>query len=190
MKISSHWQPQSRSSIANGSVSTATPLRHRQASSAERLVALHKDKKWVQEQAQSIAEYLDKMMRFHPLPGLSSDFFSRGAASIRQMTMKQFVTIVNFFLQSIFGNRVNVGNNHVEEITSALHKLKYPYQVNKSWLVTPTTQHSFGHVMVMLDFLKDIVPRPQCSRTLANTMSSPLWKPVSNPATCITRKIQ
>ncbi|XP_034490604.1 coiled-coil domain-containing protein 39 [Drosophila innubila] len=159
MKKPSHRLTQPRitpNNKANGSVSSATPLLHRQGASTERAMVLHKDKKWVQEQAQLIAECLDQVLRYHPLPGISSDFFSRGAASIRQMTIKQFVTIVHFFLQLIFGNRINVGNNHVEEITNALHKLKYPYQVNKSWLVTPTTQHSFGHVMVMFDFLKDI----------------------------------
>lgn len=137
---------------------SVTPLRHRQASSAERVVAQHKDKKWVQEQSQLIAEYLDEMMQIRPLQGFSKEFFSRGAAAIRQITSKQFVAIVNSFLQSIFGSRFNVGNNYIEDITNALHKLKYPYQVSKSWLMTPTTPSSFGHVIVMLDFLKDIAP--------------------------------
>lgn len=135
-----------------------TPMRHRQASSAERIVALHKDKKWVQEQSQLIAEYLDEIMQFRPLQGFSKEFFSRGAAAMRQITSKQFVTVVNSFLQSVFGSRFNVGNNYIEDITNALHKLKYPYQVSKSWLMTPMTQSSFGHVIVMLDFLKDIAP--------------------------------
>ncbi|KAH8416411.1 hypothetical protein KR222_002807, partial [Zaprionus bogoriensis] len=136
-----------------------TPMRHRQqASSAERVVVLHKDKKWVQEQSQLIAEYLDDTMRMHPLPGFTSEFFSRGAAALRQITTKQFVSILNFFLQCSFGSRFNVGSNHIEDITNALHKLKYPYQVSKSWLMTPTTQHSYGHVIVMLDFLKDMAP--------------------------------
>lgn len=133
-------------------------MRHRQASSAERIVALHKDKKWVQEQSQLIAEYLDEIMQFRPLQGFSKEFFSRGAAAMRQITSKQFVTVVNSFLQSVFGSRFNVGNNYIEDITNALHKLKYPYQVSKSWLMTPMTQSSFGHVIVMLDFLKDIAP--------------------------------
>lgn len=121
-------------------------------------MAQHKDKKWVQEQSQLIAEYLDEMMQIRPLQGFSKEFFSRGAAAIRQITSKQFVAIVNAFLQSIFGSRFNVGNNYIEDITNALHKLKYPYQVSKSWLMTPTTPSSFGHVIVMLDFLKDIAP--------------------------------
>lgn len=137
---------------------SVTPMRHRQASSAERIVALHKDKKWVQEQSQLIAEYLDEIMQFRPLQGFSKEFFSRGAAAMRQITSKQFVTVVNSFLQSVFGSRFNVGNNYIDDITNALHKLKYPYQVSKSWLMTPMTQSSFGHVIVMLDFLKDIAP--------------------------------
>ncbi|KAH8411854.1 hypothetical protein KR215_012118, partial [Drosophila sulfurigaster] len=131
-------------------------------SSVERgLFPLHKDKKWVQEQSQVIAEYLDEMMQTHEMPGFTKDYFSRGAISLRQMTMKQFVNIVKFFFHFIFGNRVNVGNNHVEDITNALHKIKYPFQVNKSWLVTPTTPSSFGHVIVMFDFLKDLAPSPR-----------------------------
>lgn len=146
-------------SLAN--VNAVTPLRHRQASSSERPVVFHTDKKWVQEQAQMIAEYLDEMVQTYALPNFPSDFFSRGAAALRQMTMKQFVGIVNFLLHFIWPNRVTVGSNHVEDITNALHKLNYPYQVNKSWLMTPTTQHSFGHVIVMLDFLKDFAPPSQ-----------------------------
>ncbi|KAL7745600.1 hypothetical protein ACLKA6_009822 [Drosophila palustris] len=196
LKKSSHWQPQSRitqfspscntkRSIANnGSISSATPLRLRQASSEERVVMLHKDKKWVQEQTHLIAEYLDEIMQIHPVQGFAPEFFSRGAASIRQMTMKQFVAIVNFFLQSIFGNRVNVnGSNHVEEITNALHKLKYPYQVNKSWLMTPTTQHSIGHVIVMLDFLKDISgPLPSLQQELGQYDEFPFTETSEQPS--------
>ncbi|EDV99747.1 early endosome antigen 1 [Drosophila grimshawi] len=146
--------PTTKRSVANGT----TPLRHRQATSVERPVALHTDKKWVQEQSQLIAEYLDEMNHLAILPGFPNEFFSRGGTALRQMTMKQFVSIVNFFFQFIWGNRTSVGNNHVDDITSVLHKINYPYQVNKSWLMTPTTQHSFGHVIVMLDFLKDFAP--------------------------------
>lgn len=121
-------------------------------------MALHKDKKWVQEQSQLIAEYLDEIMQVRPLQGFSKEFFSRGAAAMRQMTSKQLVTVVNSFLQSVFGSRFDVGTNYIEDITNALHKLKYPYQVSKSWLMTPMTQSSFGHVILMLDFLKDIAP--------------------------------
>ncbi|TDG43801.1 hypothetical protein AWZ03_009783 [Drosophila navojoa] len=151
--------PTIKRSLANGNA--VTPLRHRQASSSERPVVFHTDKKWVQEQAQMIAEYLDEMVQTYALPNFPSDFFSRGAAALRQMTMKQFVGIVNFLLHFIWPNRTTVGSNHVEDITNALHKLNYPYQVNKSWLMTPTTQHSFGHVIVMLDFLKDFAPPSQ-----------------------------
>ncbi|XP_030572859.1 golgin subfamily A member 6-like protein 22 [Drosophila novamexicana] len=177
--LHSNWQPQSRQfsqdrdrgtplrtgpppttkrSVANVNRNSVTPLRHRQASSVERPVVLHTDKKWVQEQSQLIAEYLDEMAQIHALQGFPNEFFSRGGSALRQMTMKQFVGIVNFFLQFIWRNRISVGTNHVEDITRALHKLNYPYQVNKSWLMTPTTQHSFGHVVVMLDFLKDFAP--------------------------------
>ncbi|XP_017851079.2 intracellular protein transport protein USO1-like [Drosophila busckii] len=138
---------------------SVTPLRAHQASSVERAGPLHSDKKWVQEQTQIISEQLNEMMHIKPIAGFSTDFFSRGAASLRQMTKKQFVGIVNYFLQFIWPNRKIVDDTkHVEDITSALAKLNYPYQVNKSWLITPTTQSSFGHVIVLFDFLKDFVP--------------------------------
>ncbi|XP_030369821.1 kinetochore protein NDC80 homolog [Scaptodrosophila lebanonensis] len=134
--------------------SGATPMRMR-ATSADRPTALHSDKKWVQETAQQISDYLQQLLPSHPMPGLSSDFFERN--TLRQMSTKQFVGIVNLFLQQIMRNHT-IGSNHVEDIMSSMQKIKYPYTLNKSWLMTPTTQHSFGHVIVMLDFLKDFAP--------------------------------
>ncbi|KAH8366493.1 hypothetical protein KR084_011112, partial [Drosophila pseudotakahashii] len=138
-----------------------TPKRgHRTApSTAERAVAPHSDKKWVAERAQQILEYLQDV---NPATLSIADLFSR-AGGLRNMTIKQFVSILNFLFQHIWRNRVTVGQHHVEDITSAMQKLQYPYQVNKSWLVSPTTPHSFGHVIVLLDFLLDFAP------TLANS---------------------
>ncbi|XP_016975095.1 involucrin [Drosophila rhopaloa] len=127
-------------------------------STAERAVPLHSDKKWVAERAQQILEYLNAVQHSEgPISGLISDLFSR-AGGLRHMTIKQFVAILNYLFQHIWRNKVTVGQNHVEDITSAMQKLQYPYQVNKSWLVSPTTQHSFGHVIVLLDFLMDFAP--------------------------------
>ncbi|EDX01597.1 unconventional myosin-XVIIIa [Drosophila yakuba] len=126
-------------------------------STAERAIAPHSDKKWVAERAQQILEYLHDIQHSEAPTGLIADLFSR-PGGLRHMTIKQFVSILNFLFHHIWRNRVTVGQNHVEDITSAMQKLQYPYPVNKSWLVSPTTQHSFGHVIVLLDFLMDFVP--------------------------------
>ncbi|XP_022214067.1 golgin subfamily A member 6-like protein 7 [Drosophila obscura] len=133
-----------------------TPMKsHRMGSE----VPHHSNKKWVAEKSQQIQDYLHAMLPSHAIQGITSDFFNRGSG-LRQMTTKQFVGIINFFFQQISRNRVTVGSNHVEDIINTMQKLNYPYQVNKSSLMTPTAQHSFGHVIVMLDFLMDFAPQP------------------------------
>nr|XP_017010798.2 golgin subfamily A member 6-like protein 4 [Drosophila takahashii] len=129
-------------------------------STAERAIPPHTDKKWVAERSHQILEYLHAIHQSEAAAGFISDLSSR-PGGLRNMTMKQFVAILNLLFQNIWRNRVTVvGQNHVEDITSAMQKLQYPYQVNKSWLVSPTTQHSFGHVIVLLDFLLDFAPPP------------------------------
>ncbi|XP_016962515.1 golgin subfamily A member 4 [Drosophila biarmipes] len=126
-------------------------------STAERAVPLHSDKKWVAERSHQILEYLHAVQDSEAPTGFISDLFSR-PGGLRHMTIKQFVAILNFLFDNIWRNRETVGQNHVEDITRAMQKLHYPSQVNKSWLVSPTTQHSFGHVIVLLDFLMDFAP--------------------------------
>ncbi|EDW75096.1 uncharacterized protein Dwil_GK19995 [Drosophila willistoni] len=139
----------------------STPNR-RLGSSVERTGPHHLDKKWVAERTQAIVEYLDAVHSDQPIPGVANDFFQRSGC-LRQMTMKQFIGIVNFFFHNIWRNRVtvsSVNNMAAENIMSALTKLKYPHQINKSSLMTPTTQHSFGQIIVMLDFLMDLAHPP------------------------------
>ncbi|XP_036318748.1 interaptin [Rhagoletis pomonella] len=124
---------------------------------AEKQRSAHNDKIWVQERAQRIVEHLRKTAKPGAVHGLAADFFARSGC-LRTMSTKQFIGIVNYFLHYIWGTRFTVGSNYVDDIINILQKLKYPYQVNKSWLKTPNASHSFGYVIQLLDFLMDFVP--------------------------------
>jgi len=99
-------------------------------STAERAVPLHTDKKWVAERSHQILEYLHAVQDSEAPTGFISDLFSR-PGGLRHMTIKQFVAILNYLFQHIWRNRVTVGQNYVEDITSSMQKLQYPYQVKR-----------------------------------------------------------
>nr|XP_014097491.1 myosin-13 [Bactrocera oleae] len=124
---------------------------------AEKQRNAHNDKKWVQERAQQITEHLRETVKPGAVHGLPTEFFARSGC-LRQMSTKQFIGIINHFLHYIWGTRFTVGNNYIDDIINIMQKLQYPHQVNKSWLKTPNTTHSFGFVIQLFDFLMDFVP--------------------------------
>lgn len=73
------------------------------------------------------------------------------------MSTKDFVAILNFFLGSV-GNRLEIKlvKDYVEETIKSLEKLKYPYNLTKSSLKTPTAPHSLTNIIQLLSWLKNL----------------------------------
>lgn len=109
------------------------------------------DKKWAIEESARISEYLRSVQA-----DISKDFNNR-ADGIRSMSTKDFVTILNFFLGSV-GNRLEIksAKDYVEDTIKCMEKLKYPYNLTKSSLKTPTAPHSFPNIVQLLSWLKSL----------------------------------
>lgn len=107
------------------------------------------DKKWAIEESGRITEYLRQA-------DVGKDFYSR-ADGIRSMSTKDLVCILNFFLSSV-GNRLEIksAKDYVEETIKSMDKLKYPYNITKSSLKTPTAPHSFTNIVQLLSWLKNL----------------------------------
>lgn len=101
------------------------------------------------------------------------------------MSMKQFFAISNYFLQYVCGTRFKQITT-IEDIAKILEQLHYPYQVNKSWLKTPNTQHSFGNVILLMDFFMDFVPPP---RNGTEEAQEQLQFPLQEPQECTSSQI-
>lgn len=105
------------------------------------------DKRWVAAQIAIINEYI------RDFPELGNDFFQRGG--LKTMTTKQFVIIVSNLMKFTFGTgkQYTIGTNYVDDIVRNLHTINYPYNINKSWLKTPTAPHTLCHVVALLGWL-------------------------------------
>ncbi|KAL5289135.1 NDC80 family protein [Megaselia abdita] len=109
------------------------------------------DKKWAIEESARITEYLRLVQA-----DIGKDFYSR-PDGIRSMSTKDLVSILNFFLSSV-GHRLEIksAKDYVEETIKSMEKLKYPYNLTKSSLKTPTAPHSFTNIVQLLSWLKSL----------------------------------
>ncbi|XP_054274536.1 kinetochore protein NDC80 homolog [Macrosteles quadrilineatus] len=100
-----------------------------------------------QQAAQAkVQEYFDRK---------ASDVIGPGN-SIRPMNTTMFVTTISHLLQNLDSNIVISKSNYLEDIPSILRKFGYRSKMDRSWLMTVNTPHSWQHVIAVLCWLVDL----------------------------------
>lgn len=109
------------------------------------------EKKWIIEESAKIFEYLKELQ-----VDIGKDFYNR-SDGIRSMSTKELVIIINYFLVSL-GQRLEIKStkDYVEETIKSLEKIKYPYNLAKSTLKTPTASHSIANIIQLLSWLQNL----------------------------------
>nr|CAD7457481.1 unnamed protein product [Timema tahoe] len=74
----------------------------------------------------------------------------------RTITIKMFVDMISQLLHFYFPKCIINTSNYTEEIPRLMKKLVYPYNVNKSWLVTVNAPCSWPQVLGILTWLIDL----------------------------------
>nr|CAD7575029.1 unnamed protein product [Timema californicum] len=74
----------------------------------------------------------------------------------RTITIKMFVDMMSQLLHFYFPKCIINSSNYTEEIPRLMKKLMYPYNVNKSWLVTVNAPCSWPQVLGILSWLIDL----------------------------------
>ncbi|KAG8257644.1 hypothetical protein J6590_045105 [Homalodisca vitripennis] len=77
--------------------------------------------------------------------------------SIRRMNTKLFVDMMDHMLKKIDSRIVLTKTNFLEDLPLLLRKLGYRSKVDRSWLMTVNTSHSWQHVIGVLSWLVDIL---------------------------------
>ena len=132
--------------------------RNVRASSAERASALApkgpkkdgrplNDKNYQNEMLSKIDNY------FHSI-GQSTILNSNG--SIKPLTLKIFVEATNLLIKLLDMKQSLTAANYVEEIPKIAKKLHYPGLMNKSWLKTANTMHSWPHAIGWICWLVEL----------------------------------
>lgn len=144
-------QTNKRSRSATPNIASETPVRpiarslsvlFTPASTSKNVIP----KKPVTEQVTRILEVL----RSHFGP----TFLSNG---LQSMSAKQFVEIIRFFAESIFGDKVTIQDNNVDDVKRFVDLMEYPHQMNKSWFKAPTVSIAYDRNVEFLDWLCDFV---------------------------------
>ncbi|XP_054274982.1 kinetochore protein NDC80 homolog [Macrosteles quadrilineatus] len=104
------------------------------------------EKSFQQAAQAKVQEYFDRH---------ASDVIGPGN-SIRPMNTKLFVDMINHLLQNLDSKIVISKSNYLEEIPLNLRKLGYRSKVDRSWLMTVNTPHSWQHVIAVLCWLVDL----------------------------------
>lgn len=138
--------------------STATPLRTPARtpnrsdrntfipSTAEKEKAPVDDKEYIHAKSNKIIAELSTVDGFN-------DFVNKG---FKSMTIKQFIGILQHFLQPIVGATPNDFNaTYVDCVHQWLAQLDYPYSISKSSLKTPNAPHCLNSIIVLLGWLQD-----------------------------------
>lgn len=66
------------------------------------------------------------------------------------MSYDKFSELILFILERVLGHKSR-------DIMHALASLNYPHKFNKSYLKTPTAEHAYGHMVIMLGWLVDLM---------------------------------
>ncbi|XP_020277845.1 kinetochore protein NDC80 homolog isoform X2 [Pseudomyrmex gracilis] len=73
--------------------------------------------------------------------------------SFKSVTLKMFVEVTSFLLKFFDIKQELTLANYIEELPKCAKKLHYPGMINKSWLKTANTMHSYPHVLGWVGWL-------------------------------------
>ncbi|OXU25432.1 hypothetical protein TSAR_012359 [Trichomalopsis sarcophagae] len=146
--------------MASGSrhVAPASDGRNVRASSAERASALApkgpkkdsrplNDKNYQNEMLGKIDNY------FH---SIGQSAILNGNGSLKPLTLKIFVEATNLLVKLLDMKQSLTAANYIEEIPKIAKKIHYPGLMNKSWLKTANTMHSWPHAIGWICWLVEL----------------------------------
>lgn len=90
--------------------------------------------------------------------GSLKDFQTIAKPGIQKITLNDFMRILSHLLR-FTGIRLKPldRDSQLEQSILAMRQLKYPYKMNKSWMLVPSA--SFQNVLLLFDFLLDFAPQ-------------------------------